>query len=78
MGLLRRDKHSEFTNFEWAMFFLENDGDMPVVPFVLKPEMFGFPISWGRIWFICVPMRLLREARMSREEGTKFAVSLMN
>ena len=61
-GLLHKDKHEEFNNFEWAVFFLETECDMLVVPFVLGltirkewylPTMWHPKSKWhayGRRW----------------------------
>ena len=45
--------------------------------FNLCPKMFGFPIARGRIYFIALPMAVLRLGGFRREDLTRMACDLM-
>lgn len=49
-----------------------------MVPFILKPALFGMPVTRQRVFMICIPRWMADEALVSEHEVSKLALQIMN
>ena len=47
------------------------------ITFDLMPQMFGFPVSRERLWFLVVPMETLHQANLGPQDAAALAQNLM-
>lgn len=84
LGLITPPKGSDengkphHSNLDYCILYLETDGDFFVIVFKLAPSFFGYPVSRPRLWFICIPMPILRAARVHREEAVAALCELVS